>query len=205
MHAQPRMPLLFSGWPLWWMLVVPIAATSLAMLRLSPGYDGIGAALRLTARTSFALFMLAFTAAALARLFPGGFTRWLRANRRILGLAFAASHAIHLCIIVAYWEHGVGAYVRMQPFVGFVANVLGYCVIAAMAITSFSPMNRVIGPRAWSLLHTIGGYYIWLSFAKSYVPRAFNDPLYVLPVMVLVLALIVRWRAPPRADSVKPA
>ncbi len=57
--------------------------------------DGVRMVIRFTARTSLVLFCLAFSAAALARLWPNASTRWLRRNRRYLGVSFAASHAIH--------------------------------------------------------------------------------------------------------------
>src|SRR5262245_27239843 len=79
---------------------VSIAALA-AVLADGGGVEGVRLAIRLTARSSLALFCLAFTAGALARLFPGPFTRWQRANRRYLGLGFASSHAVHAAAIVA--------------------------------------------------------------------------------------------------------
>ncbi len=186
-----------GGWTLWSLLVGGTGVAALGLLLFLPDYDGIGAALRLTARLSFALFLLAFTASALGQLFPGPPTRWLRTNRRFIGLAFAGSHAIHLAIIVVFWDFGVSAFVRAQPSIGFVANLAGYAVLAAMAATSFGPPRRAIGPGAWSLLHLWGSWFLWLDFAKSYVPRAALDPFYWPFVALLFLAValrIVAWR-----------
>jgi methionine sulfoxide reductase heme-binding subunit len=116
-------------------------------------------------------------------------------NRRYFGLAFAASHAIHLWVIVTYWDQGVGAFMNSQPYVGFVANVIGYIVIALMAATSFKAPRLWLGPKVWSALHTWGSYYIWLSFAKSFLPRALVMPGYWLPVVLLFGAVALRWMA----------
>ena len=48
------------------------------------------------------VFCLAFSAAALARLWPNGWTRWQRRNRRYLGVTFAASHGLHAIAIGCY-------------------------------------------------------------------------------------------------------
>ena len=64
--------------------------------------EGVRMVIRFTARTSLLLFCLAFSAAALARLWPNAWTRWQRRNRRYLGVTFAASHAIHAVAIAAF-------------------------------------------------------------------------------------------------------
>src|SRR6201999_4612294 len=64
--------------------------------------DGVRAVIRFTARSSLMLFCLAFSAGALARLWPNAWTRWQRRNRRYLGVSFAASHAIHAVAIIAF-------------------------------------------------------------------------------------------------------
>jgi sulfoxide reductase heme-binding subunit YedZ len=57
--------------------------------------------IRVTARSSFVLLLLVFTASAAARRWPEGFTRWQLANRRQIGLGFAVSHTIHAAAIQA--------------------------------------------------------------------------------------------------------
>jgi hypothetical protein len=65
------------------------------------GSDGARAAIRFTARTSTILFLFAFTASALHRFWPGRVTRWIRLNRRYLGVSFAGSHAVHAMAIAS--------------------------------------------------------------------------------------------------------
>ncbi len=57
--------------------------------------------LRITARTSLLLFLCAFVASALHRVWPARSTRWLEANQDRSTLGFAASHTLHLVFLVA--------------------------------------------------------------------------------------------------------
>jgi len=66
------------------------------------GSEGARAAIRFTARTSMALFLLAFTASALYRFWPGRVTRWIRQNRRYLGVSFAGSLGVDALAIMVY-------------------------------------------------------------------------------------------------------
>src|SRR5919109_3608715 len=93
----------FEGWRLFALLALTLLAMSIWIAGMR-GFevDGVRMVIRFTARTSLLLFCLAFAAAALALLWPNAWTRWLRRNRRYLGLSFAASHAIHAVAIVAF-------------------------------------------------------------------------------------------------------
>src|SRR5262245_20175709 len=59
-------------------------------------------AARFTARWSFPLFLLAFTASAWPRLWPGRWTRALVRSRRGVGLGFATAHTVHLGALTTY-------------------------------------------------------------------------------------------------------
>src|ERR1700746_1579897 len=93
----------FEGWRLFGLLalILPALCAAIAGLR---GFEveGVRMVIRFTARTSLLFFCLAFSAAALAWLWPNAFTRWQRRNRRYLGVTFAASHALHAVAIIAF-------------------------------------------------------------------------------------------------------
>ena len=81
----------FEGWRLFALLALTLAALSIWIAGMRQfEVDGVRMVIRFTARTSLLFFCLAFSAAALARLWPNGWTRWLRRNRRYLGVTFAA-------------------------------------------------------------------------------------------------------------------
>ena len=60
-----------------------------------------------TGRCSLFLFSIAFTASSIHRFCPSSLTRWTRQNRRWIGLSFAASHFIHLALILKISLHSV--------------------------------------------------------------------------------------------------
>ena len=61
----------------------------------------IRVAIRATARISFVLFLGAFLGNAFYSLVPAASTRWLKANKDGFTLGFAASHTVHLALILA--------------------------------------------------------------------------------------------------------
>ena len=184
---------LLRGWPLVAVMAFVIVAASLAILLTGEPIDSLHRVIRVTARSSIALFLLAFTAAALWQFWPNAWTRWQRQNRRYLGVSFAASHAVHLVAILelqrlAPQEVGANA-------ITWIGGGLAYAFIAAMTLTSFDRTARMIGPRAWKILHTTGSYYIWLIFAGSYVTRAISTPAYIPVATLVVGALALRIAA----------
>jgi hypothetical protein len=183
----------FEGFSLTLVIAAVIASLTLAIvLAGAASADALGLAIRFTARTSFALFGAAFTASAVHRLWPGAFARWQRRNRRYLGLAFAASHAVHAAAIVAFATLAPAAFHdrtrEMNPILGLVA----YGFIAAMAATSFDRTAAWLGRRAWRALHTAGSLYLWVAFLSAFVKRAHHAPGYWLPVLLAVLAIALR-------------
>lgn len=184
------------GWRLVRTSLLLIAALALAILwRGGFSVDAVRMVIRVTARTSLVLFLLAFTAAAAFRLWPSGWTRWQRANRRYLGLAFAGSHAMHAVAITAFARMDPAVYHARVKLMTYVLSGLGYVFIAAMAATSFDRTAAWLGPRAWKALHLVGGYYLWLSFMNAFVKRAPADPFYWPFVGLVVAAMLIRIAA----------
>lgn len=210
MGARPRLAVARAtagrpGYPVavlrgWWIVLWSALAIALAVVVLLvelPGEPGIRAGLRLTARTSLVLFLAAFTASSIQSFTRGGAGKWLLANRRHLGVAFAASHAIHAGLIVALaatsrgYRDGLGA--------GNAGALAGYAVLVALTITSFDRPTRWLGRRRWRVLHKVGVYALWLVFAAVYLPAATREPGYALPAAALVAAIAVRAAARLRA------
>src|SRR5262245_38085706 len=93
----------FEGWRLFWVLGLTLAILCIWIASMRQfEVEGVRMVIRFTARTSLLFFCLAFSAAALARLWPNAWTRWQRRNRRYLGVTFAASHALHAIAIAAF-------------------------------------------------------------------------------------------------------
>jgi len=185
-----------------WGAFIVVAASAATLGVQGAGEEGIRAVIRLTARTSFILFNAAFAASALAARWPSRVTRWLLANRRQVGVSFAASHFVHLLAILALSRLMV---VFGDPSI--LIAVLGYVAIAAMTATSFDRTAAWLGPRRWRRLHLTAGWFIWLVFLASYLPRTIlESPAYLPFVIVLVAVLALRlWPAPARSYASRAA
>lgn len=193
------------GWPLVGVAAILIlAAVALVIAVTADPIEEVSRVIRLTARTSVVLFLLAFTASAAWRFWPNAWTRWQRQNRRYLGVSFAFSHGVHLVAILTL--------LRMAPeqmadvtTITWIGGGLAYLFIAAMTATSFDRTTQMIGPRAWKILHTTGSYYIWLIFANSYISRAAMIPEYIPAALLVVLALALRIAARVAKTRAQPA
>ena len=181
-----------QGWPLLGTLAAGLLLMAVAVLVLGPDTQGFRQLIRVTARSSLVLFLLAFTASAAARRWPSGFTRWQVANRRQIGLGFAVSHAIHAAAIAGFAWIDPSAFDAATSPSNFVTGGLAYVFIILMAITSFDGAVRWLGAKRWRLLHLAGLYFLWISFLITFGKRIPVSGGYVLPVAVLLLALALR-------------
>ena len=186
----------FDGWRLFALLALTLLALSIWIAGMR-GFevDGVRMVIRFTARTSLALFCLAFAAAAMARMWPNGGTRWLRRNRRYLGVSFAASHAIHAVAIAAFAVMDPAGYAAATSIASYIFGGIGYAFIIAMAVTSFDRTAATIGPRTWRILHTTGIYYLWFQFMVSFGMRIPQMPNYVWFLMPLIVVMVLRITA----------
>jgi methionine sulfoxide reductase heme-binding subunit len=193
---QARHDSWFEGWRLFFLLTLILVALCLAIV----GYrqfevNGVRMVVRFTARTSLLFFCLAFSAAALARLYPNAFTRWQRRNRRQLGVTFAASHALHAVAIIAFAIMDPVDYAGVTSLATYIFGGLGYALIIAMTATSFDRTTAALGPRAWRALHLVGGYYLLLQFTVSFGKRIPESPLYALALIPLLAVFTLRMLA----------
>jgi DMSO/TMAO reductase YedYZ heme-binding membrane subunit len=191
-------PSWLEGWALTRWIALAIASTAALIVIIGDANaPAIGLAIRFTARTSFVLFGAAFSASALLSLAPHPVTRWLRRNRRYIGVAFAASHFTHAVAI--------GLYATLQPLafhehtrsMNPIPGVIAYVFIAAMAATSFDRTAAWIGRRGFKGLHLAGSIYVWFAFVNAFLIRARHvAPGYWLPVALLFALMGLRlWAA----------
>ena len=188
-----------NGWRLTGVLSFLLAAMALCFIG-AQGWneEGVRLVIRATARTSLVLFVLAFTASAMVELLPSEATRWQRRNRRYLGVSFAVSHLIHLGAILSLALLDRALFWKLTNIGTIVLAGAAYVFIVAMAATSFDRTAAWLGPRRWRLLHLVGGWYIWISFAVAVGKRVPIDRIY-WPMAALVLAagllrLAAMWR-----------
>jgi len=192
----------FEGWRLFAILTLILIALSVWIAEMRQfEVDGVRMVIRFTARTSLLFFSLAFGAAALARLRPNAWTRWLRRNRRYLGVTFAASRAIHAVAIACFALMSPPLFMEATSAASYIFGGIGYAFIIAMTATSFERTSQAIGPRAWRMLHLSGGYYLWFQFMVSFGKRIPGMPLYSLFLIPLLVVMALRLIAMALARS----
>jgi sulfoxide reductase heme-binding subunit YedZ len=177
-------------------LGLALLALAVALLLAPPGAAAWDAASRATAGVSAGFFLAAFSAASLAQLWRSGATRWLRRERRGLGLAFCAAYVVHLLAVIGRSVMGDPP----GPLV-VLGGGLGYLLVFAMALTSRDRAVVWLGQRRWQLLHGAGMYYLWTIFTLSYLAniqrhdaRADHMVLFTLMLYAMLLRAYQRLR-----------
>ncbi len=182
-----------EGWRLFWILTWALAVMSSGILFvIGWDTDGYRMVIRATARSSLVLFLAAFAASAAFRLWPGPFTRWLRRNRRQLGLGFAMSHFVHALAIIALWKTDPGTFWGLTNSRSIITGGFAYLFIALLAATSFDRMVKALGPKAWARLHWWGVWAVALSFIFTNGKRIPVSMWYALPVVLVIAVVVLR-------------
>ncbi|MET4386589.1 DMSO/TMAO reductase YedYZ heme-binding membrane subunit [Bradyrhizobium sp. F1.4.3] len=197
----------FEGWRLLAALTLSLMALSLWIASMRQfEVEGVRMVIRFTAHSSLLLFCLAFSAAALARLWPNAWTRWQRRNRRHLGLSFAASHAIHAVAIVTFAKMDPAGFAEATSAASYIFGGIGYAFITAMSATSLDRTAALLGPRAWRALHLVGGYYLWFQFMVSFGKRVPAMPLYaafLVPLLAVMALRLIAMASRPTRQTVE--
>jgi DMSO/TMAO reductase YedYZ heme-binding membrane subunit len=142
---------------------------------------------RHTARISFAYFLLSFSASSLHYFFSNTLTKFVRHQRRYIGLSFALAHTIHLVALTSF-------FIVMEENPGIVTLIgggLGYILVYAMALTSNDNAVKKLGLKRWKQIHWFGANYIAVIFALTYVGKLLNGQLNGSDYDYLTFSLIV--------------
>jgi DMSO/TMAO reductase YedYZ heme-binding membrane subunit len=180
------------GWQLFSLIAVLVTAMSATAIAIQPDLvDGLRSAIRATARSSFVLFLIAFTASAFAVLVPSPLSKALVRERRFIGLAFAFSHLMHAVVVYVYAL--VDTEFRQSATVANnIPGTIGYVFILLLALTSFKSSARLLGPKAWKKLHVTGMWVIAAVFIYAYFTDISKSAWYVLPFGLICGAVAVR-------------
>ena len=86
---------------------------------------------------------------------------------------------------------------RAESF-GITIGVIAYFFLVVMLITSFNRFSQLISISLWSIIHTIGGYWILIVFSNSMVGRVLGGKIGYLPFAILVLSVwlirLLSWK-----------
>ena len=113
-------------------------------------------------------------------------TAKLLRSRRQWGVAFAGIHLAHLGLI--FYKTRLVPDFTLAGILNAPAAVV-YGLMLAMLVTSFSGPARAVGPKAWKVLHKIGGFVLFFAFLRSQVPQNL-DQLQAINAVLLGLAAL---------------
>lgn len=184
-----------NSWSLFWVLALITSAANLSGLNAADFHSarGMSPIIVHAVRYALPLFLVAFTASSLATLWPNAGTRWLLANRRYIGLAFAFSMAWHFSF-VAYtlWTFGNPLNAKATAL-----DVTGFLFLLMLTLTSFRSISRHLSPANWRRLHKAGVYVIWLVATAIYFHsvRSEGDLIHCAVFAVLLAAWTLRVAA----------
>ncbi len=197
--AIPRPParhwrrLLSSPWGVYLTGLAALLLISALQLGFTPDTDSLRQQIRSTARSSLLFFLMAYTASALHRLHPAPFTLWLLQRRRQWGLLFASSHALHAAGIAGLHATASPAlWAQLTSLPSWIIGGSGYLVLLLLTLSSCDAMVRRLGAQHWQRLHRWGSHCLCLVFLLSCSKRVAGDPLYLLPLALLLGALVLR-------------
>ena len=191
-----------SRWKLFGVLAVMVSLVAATAYALAPDrVQALQYAVRATARTSFLLFLAAFTASTLVKLWPSRFTRALMRERRFTGLSFAYSQLLHAVALGVYIVTAPAFFWIGRTPATNVPGSIGYLLIVLLTATSFATPARLVGPKNWKVLHRTGVWVIAVIFAGSFLTRVSHHTVYVVPGMIMVAAMLLRVAV--RTESVR--
>lgn len=191
-HISTSAPPPQSGFVLAWMLSVGlIGACAAAYLYAGGSLEVVRFIGRWTIRAAVVLFSMAFTAEALASLFPSRTTALLFSARRNALLAFAVAFALHLAAIARFYVLDATLFWSVSPVVLIILRSVGVGFILLMVLAALSKPWRGLLKR----LSAFGAYYVWGAFLAGFAKRIPQDDFYIAPVALLVLALLLNLAA----------
>jgi methionine sulfoxide reductase heme-binding subunit len=160
--ASPAAPLILA-------FVLSVKVLMIAALLGDDFADQLLLAARYTARASFAMFLVTYSASSLLRLWPNAATKLLVRNRRQWGLGFALAHIVHLAALAAYNVQVL----NMPQTQTLLGGGLAYVLMFVMALTSNDRSRKALG-RWWKRIHSAGIHWLWVIFTFSYFGRLFD-------------------------------
>src|SRR5580698_7894649 len=147
-RAAPPAQMKLNSWSLFWVMALVVSIATLLGLPHADFHSARGTApiVHRSVRCALPLFVLAFTASSLAILWPSTLTRWMLANRRYIGLAFAFAMALHFGFVAYFiWLFG-----NPLNFRATLMDVIGFIFLLMMTLTSFRWRGANVPRLSWS-------------------------------------------------------
>jgi hypothetical protein len=192
-------------------LLVALYSAGVALLCSPLDESAIGLGLRLQARLSFALYILALAGPGIHALVSSRWTAWLARRRSSLYQLFAFSHLIHAVWIVLYFERTPALF---DWNLVNASGVAAFPLIGLLLFVHMPAVQRLYGHH-WTRVERGIVAYVWLQFVGFFVDRLAAGrpelrPWYVVAIASSLAAAFVAWQfrasnapncAAPRAEA----
>jgi sulfoxide reductase heme-binding subunit YedZ len=191
--AGSGLRLRLQGWPLFWVLAAALLAVELRLVTVLnwSSADDIRWLMGMNWRLAAPYFLLTFTASPLQRLFPSRTTRWLLANRRYFGLAFAVGALCQLVPISTLALRFPPALSDIHSASSQFGEDVIYLTLVLMTVTSFRAASRYLSLATWRRLHSAGIYLLGGLYGVSYVYFALYDT--TVTYVIFGVAFVLAW------------
>ncbi len=183
-----------------WNLVYIITVSFVLFVIIFIGINGFNLEslqelLKFSARFSFLIFCITFSASSLILFYENGITKWMLTNRRYLGISFAVIHFLHLMLLVTKNHFFEPPFIE-SSLISLVGGIITYSFIGLMLITSFPYFSKRMTTKNWNYLHQIGGYAILTTFTVAYLRYTFENPFFSILLLIAVIVWtlrIIKW------------
>ncbi len=190
-----------NWWVLFAVLLLTGGASALWLASVEFSDANIRVPTRHTAQLAFALYLVVLVARPLQQLLRADWTAALLRNRRLVGVAFAATMTTHLALIA----YRFGTQPELEyPLGNLLVGGGAYAVFYLMLITSFDAPKEAMGLRSWKILHRTG--LVWAAVIFG-LPRSIDDlsdPDYLkfgIPFAIAIAIRFTAWLRSRRRDS----
>ena len=144
-----------------------------------------------TMRCCTVFFCVIYMSRGLHVIFNSKATRFLLANRKVLGLFFSYAFVFHLCQLTFLHDQ-----LHIDPLMLGV-EMIPLAFINVMGITSIPIVEKNMSRRLWKFIHRWGSVIIWIALFKNYlliyfVPSVLGDRsiFYVGSILVAITPLV---------------
>ncbi|NNE16682.1 MAG: hypothetical protein HKN51_16990 [Saprospiraceae bacterium] len=153
--------------------------------------EGFRIQIRWSAKIAALIFSVTFATSDLHYFLNNNTTKFLLKNRPYIGFTFGLVHLYHLLTLIylQYTFHPVFTLAKKSSLLG---GGLAYIFLVLMMITTFPSIRNKLDPKNWKALHTMGSFWIWIIFFRSYFNNVVEKERYYFVFGVVVLAFAVR-------------
>lgn len=144
-------------------------------------------------------FLLAFSSRPLTQCWPNKFSRWALRNRRYLGINWGIAFLTHGIFIIIFASLYPKVFFSEADWATIRGGSVVFFVSTLMLVTSNNQSVRLLGPKLWAVVHTVGGYLLLVTLLFTLVVTNIHKPwlwpfaaLTVLVVMLRVITFAIK-------------